>query len=381
MRSVLAFTLLGAVLVGGGLARRAYGAGLDPVALDEARAAGHLLADDDLAVDRGWWLPSAAPGSLSISLGFGIGRRVGPQGAYVRWGIDVGLQIPFERFAFEAGRRSIARGLGMGISKEDVMRKRSWSAVAVLPGALALAGAAAAKGKIGVGAGGSASAPPKSSASAGASASPPACASASVLVVEGPTVAGVVATVPSPTNLTPTKVDAPLVASSVKPATLHALMVSAWKAAGVDRDDGLADLASRARASALAPELRLRAYRGLDVGARIYRTDDVAVTTSDAAQTFLEVRLGWRLDRLVFADEEIAIERMKLERAELRQKIAAKVVELVLRWQRARRAANDPSLLDSERDEAAVSAVEALLALDALTGGAATSLLLSSGSG
>ncbi len=373
MRKLIAVAVVLGTSLGASFFRRASGAGLDPIALEEARAVGHLLADDDLAIDRGWWLPSAAPGSLSVSVGLGIGRRVGPEGAYVRWGLDVEVQIPFERFAFEAGRRAVARRLGAESAaapgfgterkaKEDVMKKRSWGAVAVLPGAIALAGAAAAKGKATTGAGTSASAVGSASASSIASPS----GSASVLTADAPLVAGV-------------KVVAPIVAGPLNPAALHALVSAAWKAAGVEHDDALSALSSRARASALAPELRLRAYRGFDVGARVYRTDDVAVTTNDAAQTFFEVRLGWRLDRLVFADEEIAVERMKLERAELRQRISGKVVDLVLRWQRARRAANDPSLLDSERDEAAITAVETLLALDAVTGGVASTVLLSPG--
>jgi hypothetical protein len=78
----------------------------------------------------------------------------------------------------------------------------------------------------------------------------------------------------------------------------------------------------------------------------------------------------------VFADEEVAIERIRLERAELKQRIAMRVVDLCLRWQKARRSASDPTLLETERDEAAIVAVEAMVALDAMTQGTASALLL-----
>lgn len=169
----------------------------------------------------------------------------------------------------------------------------------------------------------------------------------------------------------------PIVVQSLPPSVIHALVVAAWKCAAVDREEALTNLATRARASALAPEVRLRAYRGIDVGARLYRVDESDRTTlSDGTTSFFEARLTWRLDRLVFAGEEVAIERIRLERAELKQRISAKVLDLVLRYQRARRSAIDPDLLPRERDEAAIQAVESLLALDTLTGGAATGILM-----
>jgi hypothetical protein len=226
----------------------------------------------------------------------------------VRWGFEVLVQIPFDRFLYPQP------------NKETLMKNRHGWAVA-LPSAIAIAGVARAD-----------------------------------------------APIAKPT---------PIVVEALPPNALRALVAAAWKASGVDRDEALGDLASRARASALAPEVRLRAYRGIDVGARVYRVDEGdRATLTDGTQTFFEARMSWRLDRLVFADEEVALERIRLERAELKQRISAKVLDLVLRHQRAKRAANNPDLLPAERDEAAVSAVETLLALDAITGGAATPILL-----
>mgnify|MGYP001212064092 CR=1 FL=1 len=163
----------------------------------------------------------------------------------------------------------------------------------------------------------------------------------------------------------------------LSPASLRTLISLSLRHAGLDRDDVLDGLAARARWSALAPEVRLRALRGVDSGARVYRTDDLADrwTGSDGTTTLFEGRLSWRLDRLVFADEEVALERIRVERSELKQRLTNKVIDLALKWQRARRAANNPDALPLERDEAMAVEVESLVALDALTGGGASPIL------
>ena len=346
MRRVLALVLVFAP----GIARPASAS----TAVDDARATGHLLADDDLYVDRGWWSAPLDGGALGISTSFTFARTTGPNGALFRWGCELVVQIPFERFFGRKPRAPVSGPLVLW--KEDSMagnKKNRWGAMAALPGALAIAGAAAAKGKQKI-----ETVVPAPSASASTS--------ATIVTTSAPSVAGVVA------------VTAPIVATPLPPNAVRSLVAAAWKAAGVDRDDALSDLASRARASAIAPEVRLRAYRAIDAGARLYRTEETAdkATVSDGTQNVFEARLSWRLDRLVFADEEVAIERIRLERTELKQRIAGRVVELAIRWQRARRAANDPELLPAERDEAAIVAVECLLGLDALTGGVASSILL-----
>jgi len=71
----------------------------------------------------------------------------------------------------------------------------------------------------------------------------------------------------------------------------------------------------------------------------------------------------------------VALERIKLERAELRQRISARVVELAVAWVRAKRDAENTELSPFEREDASMRALEAFLALDATTGGAATELL------
>jgi hypothetical protein len=237
-----------------------------------------------------------------------------------------------------------------------------WGTWAALPGAIALGGVASAKGK--------GTTPGPGSGSASVSVPVSASVSASVSVS---------APVPVPGSVSkpPATIATPAPPPLVPPGTLRALVTAAWHTAGLDRDEALADLASRAKSSALAPELRLRAHRTLSYGARIFSADTLAdhTTLSDGTETFLEARLTWRLDRLVFADEEVAIERVKLDRAELKQRLASRIVELTITWSRARRASTNVDLLPQEREEAAMVALEAVLALDAFTGGAATELL------
>lgn len=240
-------------------------------------------------------------------------------------------------------------------SRSITKRKAGWTAVA---GALAVAPAASAKDKLAV--------VPLPSP-------PP---SASVNVAVSASVAGS-ASVPPAAVAQPLATTAPI--ERLSPQAIRALVAAALRNAGLDRDDQLDGLATRARLSALAPEVRLRAFRGIDAGARVYRTDDLADrwTGSDGTTTLFEGRLSWRLDRLVFADEEVALERIRVERSELKQRLTTKIIELALRWQRARRAANDPDALPHDRDEAMALTLESTLALDALTGGAASTILFS----
>lgn len=342
MRRVLAL-VTGSVLV------VAPGAARAESAYEAARATGNLLADDDLFVDRGWYSAPLDGGALGVSTRFLLARADTSAGSELRWQAELVVQIPYERFF---GRRPRVPPLSFGapIAHEEVdmdskskhmKRKAGWTAVA---SALAVAPVASGKDKIE-----KLAVVPIPSTSPSTSASPSSSASA-------------------PPSTPPT---------ALSPTAMRALIAAALRTAGLDRDDLLDGLATRARLSALAPEVRLRAFRGIDAGARVYRTDDLADrwTGSDGTSTLFEGRLSWRLDRLVFADEEVAIERIRVERSELKQRLTGRVLELALRWQRARRAVADPDALPHDRDEAAAIAIESLVALDALTGGAASSIL------
>jgi hypothetical protein len=148
-------------------------------------------------------------------------------------------------------------------------------------------------------------------------------------------------------------------------ALKHARLVDA--AARVDA------LASRARAAALLPELRLRASRLVDEAQNLSPTeyDPGRITASGGTSVWLEARATWRLDRLLVADEEVALERMRHDRAEAQAKLVDKVIELLFAWQRAiAKEATVTSRDDPEaRAAAALAAAEAEAMLDVLTDG------------
>lgn len=109
------------------------------------------------------------------------------------------------------------------------------------------------------------------------------------------------------------------------------------KAHLVDPDAQLDAVASRARAAATLPELRLRASRTTDEGQSLSPTsyDPQRITATGGTSLWLEARATWRLDRLVFTDDEIALERARAQRAEQRERLTARVLALLFAWQRA----------------------------------------------
>jgi len=167
---------------------------------------------------------------------------------------------------------------------------------------------------------------------------------------------------------------------SLAPLTARTAVAAAWRAAGLGVDDERLDaILTRARWSALLPEARLRATRYDDERF----TTDASVDTSKlrdstAANVGLEARLTWRLDRLVYADDEPAFERMRLERHDARGRIAGRVLDALFHWQRAelelrwaQAAARDAREAVRTRDEldALLRLMEAEATLDVLTGG------------
>lgn len=162
----------------------------------------------------------------------------------------------------------------------------------------------------------------------------------------------------------------------VTPRLARTCVTAAWRTAGLGADDARLDaIVSRARWSALLPETRLRVVRFQDE--RLSTTD----TGSDATRLYdaaganfgLEARLTWRLDRLVYADDEPAFERMRLERHDARARIAARVLDALFHWQRAwldLRALGGGARGTRDELDAALKLAEAESVLDVLTGGA-----------
>lgn len=130
--------------------------------------------------------------------------------------------------------------------------------------------------------------------------------------------------------------------------------------------------------SAALPELRLRVVRGADQSLRFVPTDadPYRAQATDGASMLYEARATWRLDRLVFADEEIAVERLRAERASERRKLLRAVIDAIGAYQRARGA---PAASPEERAERDARLAAASATLDGLTDGAWSTLLAGAG--
>jgi hypothetical protein len=147
---------------------------------------------------------------------------------------------------------------------------------------------------------------------------------------------------------------------------------AACKAQKLDEAEARLDsLASRSKTSAFLPELRLRATRLIDESESIAPTeyDPLRRTASGGASTWLEARATFRLDRAVFADDEIAVERLRLARAAERTKLVAKVLDLLEAWQRARTAEVDPDTKPEAHVRSLLAVASSEAALDVLTNG------------
>jgi hypothetical protein len=140
--------------------------------------------------------------------------------------------------------------------------------------------------------------------------------------------------------------------------------------AGADRSR-LDSLSSRARSSALLPELRLRAVRNTDRALRLVPTTDdpYRVTQADGAGLILEVSATFRLDRLVFAHEELMVERLRIRAGAERLKLEARVQGAVQGLFRARQLACAAPPEDPARQAQITKTLEFFQELDTLTAG------------
>lgn len=130
-------------------------------------------------------------------------------------------------------------------------------------------------------------------------------------------------------------------------------------------------LSSRARASALLPELRLRAVRNTDQALRWAPTSDdpYRVSQAEGAGIILEASAAFRLDRLLFAHEELAVERARQDASEQRSKLEARVQAAVLGLFRARELACAEPRDDAKATLERLLTLEQFQELDNLTAG------------
>ncbi|MCW5832391.1 MAG: hypothetical protein KIS78_08135 [Labilithrix sp.] len=142
---------------------------------------------------------------------------------------------------------------------------------------------------------------------------------------------------------------------ALTPRLARSCVTAAWRAAGLGADDGRLDaIVSRARWSAALPEARLRAVRTDDARLSLdttTATDTSRLRDSTGANVGFEARLTWRFDRLIYADDEPAFERIRLEHRDARARIGAKVLEALFHWQRAALDLRAPPAQQGTRDD------------------------------
>lgn len=170
---------------------------------------------------------------------------------------------------------------------------------------------------------------------------------------------------------------------AVKPSLARACVRAAWRSHGMGDLELLDDMRARARTSALLPEARFRMVRDWGQSYRLAPTDDdpYRLHESNSGGRTMEGRLTWKLDRLLFVDAELSMERLRVQRMQLRSRLAGEVLRALFDWQRARVAVADPALDDGEHLEAVLREAEATAVLDVLTGGWFSSWLGEGGDG
>ena len=133
----------------------------------------------------------------------------------------------------------------------------------------------------------------------------------------------------------------------------------------------LHSLSGRARSSASLPELRLRALHSNGQTLRLTPTTDdpYRYTQAGTSELAFEARLTWHLDRLVFSDQEVSIERLQSERDAAERHLIDRVLSRLALWQRSRVRAADVDSEPEVRETAELEALGAAVELDVLTDG------------
>ncbi len=154
-------------------------------------------------------------------------------------------------------------------------------------------------------------------------------------------------------------------------AVARQAVTAAWKTSGLGVDDSRIDaMIARARASAALPETRLRIMKVLDDSSQIgVIPTDTSTYDIAGANLYLEARFTWRLDRLLYADDEPTLERTRLERQDARERVSGRVIDSLFQWQRALLAQRGAFAGSKESIDATLRLAEAEAALDVLTGG------------
>jgi hypothetical protein len=162
----------------------------------------------------------------------------------------------------------------------------------------------------------------------------------------------------------------PLEARSLSLLARGALAAARRAERAPERERALDGLASRARLAALLPEVRFRAARTRDESLRLTPTTDdpYRFTLAGGDALLLEGAATFRLSNLLFADEELAVDRLRIERERGVERRMARVLDRVLAWHGAvvRLAAPHD---DAEELRSRLELEAATVELDVLTGG------------
>jgi hypothetical protein len=159
---------------------------------------------------------------------------------------------------------------------------------------------------------------------------------------------------------------------SLDPALARATLLAALRVADAAAPPRRLDsLLTRTRTAASLPEVRLAAGTSRDQSLRLTPTvtDPAKFTQDGGRDLWFEARLTWHLERAIFSRDEIAIERLKTQSLEQRQRLLRQVLDALMSWQRARQAQGSELLGDEEREKATLRELEATLRLDAWTDG------------
>jgi hypothetical protein len=130
----------------------------------------------------------------------------------------------------------------------------------------------------------------------------------------------------------------------------------------------LESLTNRSRSSALLPEVRFRIGRDVDQSLRLAPTaeDPYRYTQTGGVSYVVEGAATFRLNRLLFASEELSVERLRLAQNRERQRITELVFDELLVWQKAYLGVTSAS---ANVRRARLRLKESALRLDVLTGG------------
>ena len=172
---------------------------------------------------------------------------------------------------------------------------------------------------------------------------------------------------PAPAKKKKSPLELQLTPRLARGAVHHALAVAGYYSARTR----LSSLSGRARSSAVLPELRLRTLRSTGENLRLTPTTDnpYGYTQAGTSELLFEARLTWHLDRLVFSDQEVSLERLQNERDAAERKLVDHVLERLALWQRSRVRAADEDSEPEVRETAELEALGAAVELDVLTDG------------